>query len=100
MANEQQQNTAHKIAHEIARVFFMLSAYAIGFFEGRLADKVALLIVLRKDIQNTLSILLSSFAIPDKRKFTRRDNTQRRHLHHRTPKLFHIRILKWPPTTN
>src|SRR5436853_4933781 len=100
MANEQQENTSSKLAHKIAGVFLILSAYTIGLFECRLSHEVALLIILREHIQNTLRILLSRFAIPDKREFTSSDNTQRWHFYHRTPEFLHIRILEWSSTTN
>ena len=78
----------------------MLSAYAIGLFEGRLPDEVALLIILREDIQNALRVLLAGLAIPDQRKFTGCDDTQCWHFYHRTPEFFYVGILECPSATN
>src|SRR5260370_1873130 len=94
MADEQQEDTSYKIAQEIAGVFFVLSAYAIGLFESRLPDEVALLIVLCEDIQNALRVLLGGFPIPDEREFTSCDDTQRSHSSHRTPNFLHPLILE------
>ena len=100
MADEQQEDTTYKVAQEVAGVLFVLSAYAIGLCESRLPDEVALLIVLREDIQNALRVLLGGFAIPDEREFTSCDDTQRWHFHHRTPEFLHIAILERSSAAN
>src|SRR5258706_16366204 len=100
MTDEQQEDTSYKIAQEVAGVFFVLSAYAIGLCQSRLPDEVALLVVLREDIQDALRVLLGGCAIPDKRKFTSCDDTQRWHFYHRTPKFLHIGILERSSVTN
>src|SRR5947209_7853728 len=100
LAHEKQQHTAYQVAQKVARCFFVLSPHAVGFLQGMLLDKVALLVVLGKGVQDTLGRFLCRLSIPDERQFAGRDDTQRWNLSHDAPQLLDMLVIEWNPSSN